>query len=171
MELNLQKPRCDIAVKQITKKGELDYNQALFEILRGLRKELSGKANVPPFVVFGDTALEGNGLLFSTGQKKLFHDQRRGGEEAEKACGNIFKSHQKDFTRENNIEPAEALNRKRENESPKIKTRQPRYYVKTKELLIKKIAIDRIANNQRLAVSTIINHIEKMVDARGKDWI
>ena len=164
MELNLQKPRRDIAVKQITKKGELDYNQELFEILRGLRKELSDKANVPPFVVFGDAALREMAFYFPQ-DKKSFSTINGVGAKKLEQYGEIFLKAIRDFTQENNLEPVEVLNREREDQIPEIKARQPRYYVKTKELLLKKIAIDRIANNQRLAVSTVINHIEKMVDA------
>ena len=139
MELNLQKPRRDIAVKQITKKGELDYNQELFEILRGLRKELSDKANVPPFVVFGDAALREMAFYFPQ-DKKSFSTINGVGAKKLEQYGEIFLKAIRDFTQENNLEPVEVLNREREDQSPEIKARQPRYYVKTKELLLKKIA-------------------------------
>ena len=34
-----------------------DYDQALFEVLRGLRRDLADRQQVPPFVVFGDVSL------------------------------------------------------------------------------------------------------------------
>ena len=40
------------------KKGELDYDFGLFEELRALRKSLAEAANVPPFIIFGDTSLQ-----------------------------------------------------------------------------------------------------------------
>ena len=42
------------------------------------------------------------------------------------------------------------------------------YFLKTKELLIKKIALDRIAKHQKLSVDTVVNHIEKLIDAGEK---
>jgi ATP-dependent DNA helicase RecQ len=56
-ELELTKPRADIAAVKKVKKGEIDYNQELFEELRALRKELANKADVPPFVIFSDASL------------------------------------------------------------------------------------------------------------------
>jgi ATP-dependent DNA helicase RecQ len=59
-QLTMAKPRArEISAK---KKGprnlaDLSYNEALFEKLRGLRKELADAAGVPPFVVFGDKTL------------------------------------------------------------------------------------------------------------------
>jgi ATP-dependent DNA helicase RecQ len=59
-QLTMAKPRARaISAK---KKGprnlaDLSYNEALFEKLRGLRKELADAAGVPPFVVFGDKTL------------------------------------------------------------------------------------------------------------------
>ena len=46
-----------------------------------------------------------------------------------------------------------------------MSTQKPTFYLKTKELLIKKTSMERIAKRQDLAPSTIINHIEKIIDA------
>lgn len=57
--LELARPR----IKNITKKPvkkraiDLDYNDALFQRLRGLRKRVADDSNVPPFVVFSDASL------------------------------------------------------------------------------------------------------------------
>jgi ATP-dependent DNA helicase RecQ len=42
---------------------------------------------------------------------------------------------------------------------------RPQYCAKTRELLLKKIPLERIAKHQDLAISTIINHLEKMIDS------
>ena len=59
-QLTMAKPRARAVSAK--KKGprnlaDLAYNEALFEKLRGLRKELADAAGVPPFVVFGDKTL------------------------------------------------------------------------------------------------------------------
>ena len=48
-----------VAVQQThaTKAATVDYDVALFEILRRLRKELADAANVPPYVIFSDRSL------------------------------------------------------------------------------------------------------------------
>jgi len=58
--LILARPRVREKVKRKSKalkKTDLDYDKALFEVLRKLRKRLADEANVPPFVIFSDTSL------------------------------------------------------------------------------------------------------------------
>jgi ATP-dependent DNA helicase RecQ len=58
-QLVLTKPRVKVTQKKTKKKkkGNLDYNEELFQKLRVLRKTISDKAGVPPFVVFSDASL------------------------------------------------------------------------------------------------------------------
>ena len=59
-ELVLSKPRLKVAQEKkapARKAGQLDYDPALFENLRSLRKRIADDAGVPPYVVFGDAAL------------------------------------------------------------------------------------------------------------------
>jgi len=59
-ELVLSKPRLKVAQEKKAprrKAGQLDYDPALFENLRSLRKRIADDAGVPPYVVFGDAAL------------------------------------------------------------------------------------------------------------------
>ncbi|MFA7151370.1 MAG: helix-turn-helix domain-containing protein, partial [Candidatus Paceibacterota bacterium] len=82
--------------------------------------------------------------------------------------GEMFLSVINDFADENNISPRDNPNKKQEKPAAKIKKTGPVFYVRTREQLAKKIPIDRIAENQDLKVATIINHIEKMVEAGEK---
>ena len=47
----------------------------------------------------------------------------------------------------------------------KVITKSTVFYIKTKELVQKKIPIKRIAKHQDLAINTVINHLEKLIDA------
>ena len=62
--------------------GDLDCDEALFEQLRELRRELATERGVPPYIIFGDvtlrhmareypTSLAEFGLLHGVGEKKL----------------------------------------------------------------------------------------------------
>ncbi len=67
------------------------------------------------------------------------------------------------------IEKKEIVNdsqkeREEEHDTPKTKNLKQKYYAKTRDLVIKKISIDRIAKNQKLPVKTIVGHIEKLLD-------
>jgi ATP-dependent DNA helicase RecQ len=54
---------CDVCVpvveeKRVSVSQSGEYDKELFEILRGLRKELASERGVPPYVVFGDKTLQ-----------------------------------------------------------------------------------------------------------------
>jgi ATP-dependent DNA helicase RecQ len=54
-------------IKQETLFGQREkpeYNTELFEKLRTLRKELSDKRNVPPYIIFSDVALQEMAIYF-----------------------------------------------------------------------------------------------------------
>jgi len=60
IQVVLGRPRDAIAVVKRGKKrseGAADYDQALFDVLRSLRKQIADAAKVPPFVVFSDATL------------------------------------------------------------------------------------------------------------------
>lgn len=152
--------------EKIVKKGELDYNQKLFEILRVLRKEAADEAGVPPFIIFGDTTLremayyfppdkEAFALLSGVGAKKL------------EQFAEMFLSAINKFAKENNISPVEIRNNAGAKPARTRNVKQ-KFHTKTRDLLLKKISLERISKNQNLSLSTIINHIEKLIDAGEK---
>jgi ATP-dependent DNA helicase RecQ len=53
----LPKPRIVVGTVDKKRKDDLDFDAALFEELKVLRKELANQKNVPPFVIFGDVSL------------------------------------------------------------------------------------------------------------------
>ncbi len=162
--INLQKPK--IKVIKNKKIKDLDYNVDLFEILRAFRKELAEKDNIPPFVIFGDTALQEMSYYFPL-DKKEFLKITGVGELKLNKFGDIFLEKISKFVEENDILPIE-------NKNTKIKVNSNddvvkyKYYQKTKVLIDKKTSIERIARNQNLKIDTIINHIEKLSDSGVK---
>jgi ATP-dependent DNA helicase RecQ len=163
MKLELPKPRATVEVKKSGKPGKLEFNSELFEILRALRRELAEEANVPPFVIFGDASLqemayylpqdtESFGRISGVGTKKL------------EQFGTTFVGAIKSFASEHELKPVVKPGKAKEEVEIKTTSRSS-FYLKTKELLQKKIPISRIAKNQNLAPGTVINHIEKIIDA------
>ncbi len=63
MTITLPKPRPPVKARAAAKApriplgGDGDYDYALFEVLRALRKRLADERGVPPFVIFGDVSL------------------------------------------------------------------------------------------------------------------
>ncbi len=165
--LELNKPTTDIVSRPKSQKASLNYNQDLFQILRNLRKDLAEQANVPPFVIFGDKSLMEMAYYFpktkddfaritGVGTKKL-------AEFNEAFLGLIH-----NFLKNNNVSPAEFSTQINTSTTKQIRIRKPQYHQKTKELINKKIPIERIAKNQGKKIDTIVNHIEKLTDAGEK---
>lgn len=152
--LELSRPDKDVTLK----KGELDYNEELFNILRDLRRKLAEEAGVPPFVVFGDVSLREMAYYFPKDSKSFSKISGVGVKKLDQ-YGNIFLEVINYFTKTNNLVSPEKT------EAIDVKVKQPTYFLKTKELIQKKVPIVRIAKHEKLSQDTIINHIEKMIDA------
>ncbi|MCK4539720.1 DNA helicase RecQ [Candidatus Parcubacteria bacterium] len=162
-KLELNKPACDISSKK--QKIDLNFNPELFYELREIRKSLAQEENVPPFIIFGDNSLQEMAYYFPQ-TKKDFSRISGVGDKKLAQYGNIFLNVIIDFSKNNNIKPIPLASR---NEiiikTAVIKTK---FNFKTKELIIKKIPIKRIAKIQNLKSDTIINHLEKLIDAGEK---
>jgi ATP-dependent DNA helicase RecQ len=152
--LKLSKPEAEVKLK----KGELDYNEELFAVLRDLRKKLAEDAGVPPFVIFGDVSLREMAYYFPSDLKSFSKISGVGVKKLEQ-YGDIFLEVIKFFIKTNNISSPE------KSEPVDVKVKQPTYFLKTKELIQKKVSLPRIAKHEKLSQDTIINHIEKMIDA------
>ncbi|MCD4694093.1 DNA helicase RecQ [bacterium] len=146
-------------------KKDFDHNLKLFNLLRELRKKIADQENVPPFIIFGDASLKEMSTYFPE-DKASFNKIIGVGALKLKKYGDQFLKLIKKFSKENNISPIKIDRWKKEKLNPSPKIRKTEYYTKTKELLDKKVSIDRIARNQDSQESTIINHIEKLLDLK-----
>lgn len=170
--LSIAKPQADVVInKKQPKRGELDFNPDLFEILKTLRRELADEANVPPFIIFGDTSLREMAHYYPQDKNNFAKITGVGVKKLEQ-FGDIFLKAIVDFTSERNVAPIAKEEKSKKAEEPVVKMnlqmQRPIFYLKTKELLIKKISIERIAKHQGVSTNTIINHIEKLIDAGEK---
>ncbi len=164
--LELAKPGADIKLDAAPAKGELDFDKDMFARLRELRKQIAEKAGVPPFVVFGDTSLREMAYYFPREPKDFSLISGVGAAKLDK-YGKIFLAEINEFVRKNGIEPP-ARPEKGVKEIKRIKVRTRNFNTKTRELINKKIPIEKIAKHQDLQPSTVINHIEKLIDAGEK---
>jgi len=165
-KLELNKVSSDIInLKKKTKK-DLDFNTQMFEELRNLRREKAQELNLPPFVIFGDNSLQEMAYYFPQ-TKENFSQINGVGEKKLEQFGEDFLDLIKKFVKENNISPKTIS---QENKIKIIKTNNPKtkFNQKTKELIIKKTSINRIAKIQGFKPGTIINHLEKLIDTGEK---
>ena len=168
--LELIKPQVEIVTPQKANKGDIDYNQELFEELRVLRKALANKTDVPPFVIFGDVSLREMACYFPINQDEFLNISGVGAKKLEQ-YGDLFLKLITDFVKSHKI-LKEAVPQKNQNIKKeriiKMTTQKSKFNIKTRDLLIKKTPIERIAKNQKLKEKTIINHIEKLIDTGEK---
>jgi len=140
-------------------------NPELFERLRELRKQIADERSVPPYVIFSNAALlemarriprtlDAFGTISGVGRVKL-----------EQFSGPFLEVIQH-YALDNGIAETEVAvqrtnrprerNRRRDQISATLN--------ETKELILRKMSIDQIANHRGLTGKTIINHIVRMVD-------
>lgn len=169
VKLELPKPKTETIEKKPTGKKHLDYNQNLFEILRMLRKEIAEKLKLPPFVIFGDKSLQEMSFYYPI-NKENFIKISGVGEQKLNKFGDTFINKISKFIKEQNISPKEieSIKIKKPEQSIEVKIHKPQHYAKTKELLLKKTPINHIATIQDKKITTIINHIEKLIDSGEK---
>ncbi|MBZ9608854.1 DNA helicase RecQ [Clostridium estertheticum] len=85
------------------KKAKVARDTGLFEILRSLRKEISEREKVPPYIVFADSALREMSEYFPVNNKEMLNIKGVG-ESKLKKYGEEFIQVIKKYMQENNIE-------------------------------------------------------------------
>ncbi|MBU0732357.1 DNA helicase RecQ [Patescibacteria group bacterium] len=156
-KLTLSKPKSGFATSQAKGQQELEYDSTLFEKLRSLRKEIADKKKVPPFVIFGDRSLQEMAFYFPQ-TKDTFIRISGVGQEKLKKFSDAFLKEIRAFAQAKKIEEKPMRSQK-----PKSLT-----YNETKRLLLKKMSLAEIAKQRGMATGTIIDHLEKLIQA-GED--
>lgn len=94
--------------KVVQKKAKTIKDTGLFEILRALRKEISEREKVPPYIVFADSALREMSEYFPANEKEMLNIKGVGESKLNK-YGEEFISTIKKYMKENNIEQKEEM--------------------------------------------------------------
>ena len=162
--IELPKPRADIKTKKKEREEDLDYNQELFSRLRELRKKLAEAANLPPFVIFGDQSLQ-QMAAYMPQTREEFGRINGVGETKLKKYADDFLQVITGFLKEKGMAPPGMPSHLEFNSDREPRLQAGRKYAKTRELLNKKIPLKDIAKHQNLKPDTIVNHIERLLDA------
>ena len=130
-------------------------------VSRALRKDLAEKANVPPFVIFGDTSLQ-EMAYYLPQDKNSFARISGVGIKKLQDLSEPFLRVVINFTKENNLEPLDipAARLPRAAKNPPNKNS-----LATRELIKQKIPLEEIAKRQGLKVGTIVEHLQRLTDA------
>ena len=160
--LTLARPRTQQSAPSAGQQGDLDYDHALFQKLRELRKRIADKKGVPPYVVFGDRPLQQMAYYYPQGRDSFSRISGVG--EAK------LKEYGKDFLRV--IGDYAALHQLHERPIPQSARRERRSaralsqtYIQTRDLLRQGLSFEEVAKQRSLATVTIIGHMERLAEA------
>jgi ATP-dependent DNA helicase RecQ len=148
---------------------DLDYNAELFDLLRGLRKQIADEKNVPAYVIFGDATLremayympydrDGFSTISGVGSAKL------------ERFGDRFVSAIAEYCKANDLAPKDvpparlrALARRTQRKASKSSRRGlSASLTETRRLYSEGFSVDEIASERGYAAKTIVAHLEKI---------
>lgn len=135
--------------------GTCAADDVLFSILKDLRKKLSKKLEVPPFVIFQDPSLEAMATTYPITMDELQNIPGVGAGKA-KRYGEEFLKVIKEHVRENEITRPEDLRVRTVANKSKLK-------VSIIQSIDRKIALDDIANSKGLDMLELLDEIEAIV--------
>jgi ATP-dependent DNA helicase RecQ len=135
-------------------------DQTLFALLKDLRKEISRKENLPPFVIFQDPSLEDMSIQYPIKEEELLQITGVGAGKAKK-YGTPFLELIRQYVEENEIvRPNDMVVKSVINKSG-LKV----YIIKS---IDKKLALEDIAFTKDLTVDELLSEIERIVSSGTK---
>ncbi|URZ15372.1 DNA helicase RecQ [Clostridium felsineum] len=135
----------------------LSTDNNLFEILKGLRLELSRKENVPPYIIFSDAVLSEMCKYYP--KDKISMLQIKGiGELKYNKYGEIFEKKIKEYIKETNLTPED---NKATLIVPEILSKKLSTHIETFNLYKKGLNLSEIAKTRNLSITTVQEHILK----------
>lgn len=135
--------------------GSSAVDPVLFSIMKDLRKKMSKKLNVPPFVIFQDPSLESMATIYPTSLEELQNIPGVGAGKA-KRYGQEFVDVIKKHVEENEIERPEDLRVKTVANKSKLK-------VAIVQSIDRKVALDDLAESKGIEFSELLDELEAIV--------
>lgn len=145
----------DIVVKASGSGGASAVDPVLFSIMKDLRKKMSKKLNVPPYVIFQDPSLESMATIYPITIDELQNIPGVGAGKA-KRYGAEFVEIIKKHVEENEIERPEDLRVKTVANKSKLK-------VAIVQSIDRKVALDDLAESKGMDFSELLTEIEAIV--------
>ena len=142
-------------------KPEAIYNRGLFEELRKLRKILADQRQVPPFVIFADTALREMVEDLPQDQES-FLNITGVGQQKLKQFGSVFMEKISQYCQEHGLTRSQESKIIRRELLASEATAKISTLEETRTLIAEKLSLQDIAKRRQLTVGTILAHLEKL---------
>ena len=163
--LTLTGPKLSPEVVSAPDTADLEYDRTLFGKLRALRKRMADERGVPPFIIFGDVALQQMAFYLPHSPESFSGISGVGAAKLEQYSEG-FLSVIRIHARESGLTERNMPSHRRE--KSRAVQRPGSTYHETKELFLQKLPISEIAERRGLSVNTVINHLGQLVTA-GED--
>jgi ATP-dependent DNA helicase RecQ len=144
-------------VKKAGKKSELEYNHALFALLRQKRKEMADEAGVPPYVIFSDRTLIEMAAYYPQSITSLLNISGVGQVKL-RQYGEAFVEVIRSFCEKHDLQ-------ENQKEKPREKCDSGRRYVIVAEAYNAGETIQSLMERYRVTVGTIIDHLTRFLAA------
>ncbi len=169
----VDKKRMSSKTSRLSKENDTveDYNEELFEILRGVRADISKEKEVPPFIIFHDATLKEMAAYLPKDKEAMLTIKGIGLKKYE-SYGELFLQEIKDYLEKNNNSDSQDNYEEEKYEVTKFKQAQVSElgdtYNETYDEYLNTKSIYGIAENRGLKPETILNHLIKL-EEEGKD--
>jgi len=144
--------------------GNPACNEELFEELRVLRKRLADQMGVPPYVVFSNNTLQEMAIYYPQSPQSLLKITGVGERKLEQ-FGEIFLALIGEYAKIKNL-PDTAISKNYQDSKLEINLQSSTCDL-TKELLLQKMSLAEIVKKRGLKTTTIIEHLEKILEGDG----
>lgn len=146
---------CDDEVEDTASGGMAVLDPALYSMLKELRKSLSSRLNLPPYIIFQDVSLEQMATVYPITLDELQNIQGVGAGKARR-YGKEFVALIKRHCEENEIERPEDL---------RVRTVPKKSVIKVKiiQSIDRKVALDDIAEAQGMEFEDLLTEVEAIV--------
>lgn len=138
----------------------INYDIGLFDELRLLRKRIADMRGVPPYIIFGDKALQEMAYYFPK-QLSSLSEISGVGQQKLNEFGQSFLAVIVQYALEHNLSEKEIPKKEKKNEGFGSSIDF------TKQLLTQKVSVDEICKQRGLKLSTVVDHIEKIIQMDG----
>jgi ATP-dependent DNA helicase RecQ len=143
--------------KKDGKKDEVEYNHALFAILRQKRKDMADEAGVPPYVIFSDRTLTEMSAYYPQSMESLLTISGVGQVKL-RQYGETFLDVVKEYCRKQEL-------KERQKEMPREKSDANRRYVIVAEAYNTGETVQSLMAHYGVTIATILDHLSRYLSA------
>ncbi len=150
--------------RQELQKANTEYDSALFETLRKLRKEIASENGVPPYVIFGDRTLQEMAYYYPRSEEEFLKISGVANKKLEN-FGKAFLGVIDEYCQAHHLESKPILKQVREKKErgTPIQKFSEKYNI-TLQMLQNKKPLPEIARQHGIKESSMMGHLERMLE-------